>query len=143
LHQSPERYASARRRRHKKLTDWGRQVLLQTSRWLPERDIIAVADSRYAVIDLRAGAKPPLGQKTEFFLLPETKSRGIWHFQICLQDPSSQFRELRTHGNGKHAGSTTHSAEAEHSDGAWPKSDAPLWYCWSDEAVQTGVYPDG
>jgi hypothetical protein len=47
-----ERYASTRRRRHKKLTDWGRQVLLQTARWLPERDIIAVADSSYAVIDL-------------------------------------------------------------------------------------------
>jgi DDE superfamily endonuclease len=47
-----ERYASARRRRHKKLTDWGRQVLLQAARWLPERDIIAVADSSYAAIDL-------------------------------------------------------------------------------------------
>jgi hypothetical protein len=47
-----ERYANTRRRRHKKLTDWGRQVLLQTARWLPERDIIAVADSSYAAIDL-------------------------------------------------------------------------------------------
>lgn len=47
-----ERYASVRRRRHKKLTDWGRQVLLQTARWLPEREIIAVADSSYAAIDL-------------------------------------------------------------------------------------------
>lgn len=47
-----ERYASQRQRRHKKLTDWGRQVLLQTARWLPERHIIAVADSSYAVIDL-------------------------------------------------------------------------------------------
>jgi DDE superfamily endonuclease len=47
-----ERYASQRQSRHKKLTDWGRQVLLQTARWLPERRIIAVADSSYAVIDL-------------------------------------------------------------------------------------------
>jgi hypothetical protein len=47
-----ERYASECQRRHKKLTDWGRQVLLQTARWLPERQIIAVADSSYAVIDL-------------------------------------------------------------------------------------------
>ena len=47
-----EHYASTRCRRHKKLTDWGRQVLLQTARWLPERDIIAVADSSYAAIDL-------------------------------------------------------------------------------------------
>jgi hypothetical protein len=47
-----ERYAQRRQRRHKKLTDWGRQSLLQLARWLPERQIIAVADSSYAVIDL-------------------------------------------------------------------------------------------
>jgi len=42
----------SRQRRHKKLTDWGRQVLLQTARWLPDRQIIGVADSSYASIDL-------------------------------------------------------------------------------------------
>ena len=47
-----ERYATARSRPHKKLTDWGRQVLLQAARWLPGRKIIAVADSSYAAIDL-------------------------------------------------------------------------------------------
>jgi len=47
-----ERYASTRQRRHKKLTDWGRQTLLQAARWLPERDIVAVADSSYASINL-------------------------------------------------------------------------------------------
>jgi hypothetical protein len=47
-----QRYASERQRRHKKLTDWGRQTLLQVARWLPGRQIIAVADSSYAVIDL-------------------------------------------------------------------------------------------
>jgi hypothetical protein len=47
-----ERYAQQCQRRHKKLTDWGRQSLLQVARWLPGRQIIAVADSSYAVIDL-------------------------------------------------------------------------------------------
>lgn len=47
-----ERYASERHRRHKKLTDWGRQMLLQAARWLPGRRIVAVADSGYAAIDL-------------------------------------------------------------------------------------------
>jgi hypothetical protein len=47
-----ERYAQKYRRRHKKLTDWERQVLLQVARWLPDRRIVAVADSSYAVIDL-------------------------------------------------------------------------------------------
>jgi hypothetical protein len=47
-----ERYARLRQRRHKKLTDWARQALLQTARWLPGREIVVVSDSSYAVIDL-------------------------------------------------------------------------------------------
>ena len=47
-----ERYARNRQRKHKKLTDWGRQLLLQTARWLPDRQLIGVADSSYASIDL-------------------------------------------------------------------------------------------
>ncbi len=47
-----ERYAQQYRGRHKKLTDWARQALLQVARWLPDRRIVAVADSSYAVIDL-------------------------------------------------------------------------------------------
>jgi len=47
-----ERHARRHRRRHKTLTDWGRQSLLQVARWLPDRRIIAVADSSYAAIGL-------------------------------------------------------------------------------------------
>ena len=47
-----ERYAREHKRRHKKLTDWGRQVLLQTARWLPDRRIISVSDSSFAAIEL-------------------------------------------------------------------------------------------
>src|SRR5215207_5264435 len=47
-----ERYARERRRRHKTLTDWAHQALLQIARWLPERHIIAVADSSFAAIAL-------------------------------------------------------------------------------------------
>ncbi len=41
-------------RRHKKLTDWARQMLLQLRRWLPRRAIVVVADSGYAAIALLA-----------------------------------------------------------------------------------------
>ncbi len=47
-----ERYYQGRPRRHKKLTDWGRQLLLQVRRWLPQRRVVAVADSSFAVIEL-------------------------------------------------------------------------------------------
>jgi len=36
----------------KKLTDWARQMAKQVRRWLPERDIILVADSSYAALEL-------------------------------------------------------------------------------------------
>jgi hypothetical protein len=49
-----ERYHQARRQRHKTLTDWGRQMLLQLRRWLPERELVAVADNTYAALDLLA-----------------------------------------------------------------------------------------
>jgi DDE superfamily endonuclease len=47
-----ERYARERGVRHKKLTDWARQSLLQLDRWLPDRRVVAVADRSYAALDL-------------------------------------------------------------------------------------------
>ncbi len=49
-----ERCARQTGRRHKPLTDWGRQLLLLVSRWLLGRRVIAVADTTYAAIDLLA-----------------------------------------------------------------------------------------
>jgi hypothetical protein len=46
-----ERYHQKRHRRHKTLVDWGRQMLLQLRRWLPERPIVLVVDSGYAALD--------------------------------------------------------------------------------------------
>ncbi len=47
-----EQYARRRRTRHKKLTDWARQALLQLARWLPDRRLIVVADRSYAALEL-------------------------------------------------------------------------------------------
>lgn len=47
-----KRFYKNRQRPHKKVTAWMRQGLLQVRRWLPQRSIIFVADSSYAVIDL-------------------------------------------------------------------------------------------
>ncbi len=55
-----ERDAQSPGRRHKKLTDWGRQALLQTSRWLPDRRIVAVADSSFSVIEVLRSVKAHL-----------------------------------------------------------------------------------
>jgi len=47
-----ERYYESRPGKHKKLTDWARQMGIQVRRWLPNRKIILVADSSYAALEL-------------------------------------------------------------------------------------------
>lgn len=47
-----ERYYAKSPRGHKKLTDWGRQMLVQVRRWVPDRKLVAVADGSFAVIEL-------------------------------------------------------------------------------------------
>jgi hypothetical protein len=47
-----ERYYACSPRAHKKLTDWARQALLLVRRWLPQRALVFVADSSFAVIAL-------------------------------------------------------------------------------------------
>ena len=49
-----ERYAQERKRRHKTLSDWARQIVKQLRRWLPGRALVVVADSTYAVLELLA-----------------------------------------------------------------------------------------
>jgi hypothetical protein len=49
-----QRYYEEQGKRPKKITDWSRQMILQLRRWLPERALVVVADSSYAVIDLLA-----------------------------------------------------------------------------------------
>jgi hypothetical protein len=46
-----ERYYEKRKRAHKKLTDWARQVLLQARRWLPGRKLVVVMDASFAALD--------------------------------------------------------------------------------------------
>jgi hypothetical protein len=58
-----ERYSKEHRERHKALTDWARQLLLQLRRWLPERELAMVADGGFAALDLLtrlAGLRRPI-----------------------------------------------------------------------------------
>jgi hypothetical protein len=47
-----ERYHQQRGQRHKPLPEWAGQVLGLCHRWLPGREVVVVADSSYAVIEL-------------------------------------------------------------------------------------------
>ena len=47
-----ERYHLERGKRHKTITHWAGQMIALVRRWLPERLVVLVADSSYAVLDL-------------------------------------------------------------------------------------------
>lgn len=49
-----ERFCKQHRRRHKTLTDWGRQLVLQARRWMPARPLVLVADSGFAALEFLA-----------------------------------------------------------------------------------------
>ena len=55
-----ERYAQAQGRLHKPLTERARLLLLLFARWLPGRQVSAVADSSYAAIELLAAVRRPV-----------------------------------------------------------------------------------
>ena len=47
-----ERYCTQQGKRHKKITQWARQMIVLLRHWLPQRVLIIVADSSYAVLEL-------------------------------------------------------------------------------------------
>jgi hypothetical protein len=49
-----ERHCREHGRRHKRLTDWARQLVLQARRWLPGRELVLVGDSGFAALELLA-----------------------------------------------------------------------------------------
>jgi hypothetical protein len=49
-----ERYCRERGLRHKKLTDWGRQLVLQARRWMPGRPLVLVTDSGFSALEFLA-----------------------------------------------------------------------------------------
>ena len=52
-----QRANAARGRRHKPLTRWAIQAILQTRRWLPDRAITLVGDSSFASLELIAAVR--------------------------------------------------------------------------------------
>ncbi len=52
-----ERYCRKHGRQHKKLTDWGRQLVLQARRWMPERQVVLVTDSGFSALEFLAALR--------------------------------------------------------------------------------------
>jgi hypothetical protein len=109
-----ERYHQERGQRHKTLADWARQMLLQLRRWLPDRTLVVVADSSYAVLTLLArcaGLAPPVTVVTRLRLdaglyepaperrpgtmgRPRVKGRRLPTLEQVRDNPATQWREI-------------------------------------------------
>ena len=106
-----KRYHQQQGKRHKKLTDWARQMMLQLSRWLPNRLIVIVADSSYAVIELLASVRQHVCVITRLrldaalydFVPPRPKGkRGpnrkkgarLKNLQELVDDPTTQWTKV-------------------------------------------------
>jgi hypothetical protein len=107
-----ERYFAKRGKRHKKITDWARQMLLQLRRWWPEREIVAVADSAYASLRLLASCQRLLARAVTFITRlrldaalydpapprragqigrPRLKGERLPHLSLVAEDPRPPF----------------------------------------------------
>jgi hypothetical protein len=111
---SSERSAVERGKRYKKLTDWARQMVMQVRRWVPDRAIVLVADSGYAVLvlldrcvrlaqpvtvitRLRLDAalyEPVLPRKLKQNGRPRLKGKRLPTLQQVLADPMTQWTTI-------------------------------------------------
>ena len=108
-------------RRHKLLTDWARQGMLQLCRWLPSRSIVFVGDSSFAVHTIaHALARIPSGRATLISRL---------RLDASLYAPPAE-RHARTQGRPAQKGAPLPKLSAVLDDPAthWQSITAPIWY---------------
>ncbi len=106
-----ERWSNEHDRRHKKLTDWARQAILQTKRWLPDRRLIIVADASFAALDLIAALRRQVCLITRLRIdaslfapapprrpgqmgRPRLKGQRLPKFAVMLADPKTAWSPI-------------------------------------------------
>ena len=113
-----ERYDQQRGHCHKTLTDWGRQMLLQVRRWLPQRELFVVGDSSFAALELLATVSQmtnpvhmitrlrldaalyqpaPLRNKGQMGR-PRLKGKRLPNLSTILTNPKTQWQSLTING---------------------------------------------
>ena len=120
-----KRYAQEHDKPHEKVTDWARQMLLQVRRWLPEREIIVVADSSYAVIDFLDSVRQELTFITRLRL------------DAALYEPAPA-RVLGRPGQNRKKGNRLPTLEEEikNPDTQWQEIKLSQWYGQSEKKME-------
>jgi hypothetical protein len=115
-----ERYYQGRVRAHKPLTTWAWQIIAQVRRWVPERRLVFVADSSFAVILLLAHV-----QRLKAATVMVTRFR----LDAGLYEPAPP-RKPHQKGAGRKKGARLPTLEHRLADPktAWHRVTIPDWY---------------
>ena len=120
-----QRYHDSQGRRHKKLTDWSRQMVKQVRRWLPNRPIVIVADSAFAALDFLGAARRHASVITRLRL------------DAALYAPAPERRpgqRGRTRLKGERLPALSQVLDDPAT--AWTALTMPCWYGEHDRAVE-------
>jgi hypothetical protein len=123
-----ERYYQEQQRGHKTLIEWAEWMLRQVRCWLPERELVVVADNSFAVIDLLARMsvlREPIGMIVRFRL------------DAALYEPASERKEGQQ-GRPRKKGQRLPTLEqvAEDPNTSWQTVTVPNWYGQRDRDVE-------
>ena len=106
-----ERYHKERGRSHQKLTERARQMLLLVKRWLPEREVVIVADSSFAALELLDAVREQVTLITRLRLdaalyepaperrrgqmgRPRKKGKRLPTLKQVVSDPQTRWQQL-------------------------------------------------
>jgi DDE superfamily endonuclease len=123
-----ERYHQTRKKQHKSLLDWGRQMLKQCQRWHPGRRIILVVDSAYAALEFLnslTGLRHPITCLTRLRL------------DAALYEPAPPRKKGRT-GRPRKKGArlpTLRQVLTNHKT-VWQRITVAHWYGQSQRALE-------
>lgn len=128
-----QRYHATRNQRHKTLTDWARQAILQTRRWLPDRKIVVLGDSSFASLGLIAAIR---GRVT---FVTRLRLDAAIYAPPPPQDPHRRGRPAK-----KGAKLPKLNEVLEDANTKWIKLTMPYWYggerCVLEAATGTAVW---
>ncbi len=142
-----ERCCLEQGKRHKKITEWAWQMLLQLRRWQPRRRIVAVADGSYASLKLPGRCRTLANPITFITRLrldaalyepapprepgqngrPRLKGPRLPNLSAVLEDPRTQWTRLTVGGWYGAVGRARWRSSPRRPCGA-PR-DSPPWSC--------------
>jgi hypothetical protein len=120
-----EHYCTEQGKPHKKITEWTRQMIVLLRRWLPNRVLIVVADSRYAVLELLGAVQDKVCFITRLQL------------RAALYDPAPTERRPGQRGPTPKKGAPQPKLSQRLQDAAteWEPLTLTQWYGQKNKAV--------